>query len=163
MWFLEKQACPQRSLEPHRGQSKGWKFSFQLLWALCPCVQPLSCGFLVIRKLDHHISTRVIKCVTPGWKLPCHATPPSARPAPQALLFNLYLYSLSLFPVPLHKAVDNGNKCGCTRGWGCDRLRKQWADLLLWGWRLRLSWNKNIIFRIMIYGFDSCLIVDHKY
>lgn len=92
----------------------------------------------------------------------CYLSPQPGQP-PKALLFNLYLYSPSLLPVLSHEAADNGNKCGRTQGWGCDRLNKEGTDLLLWGWKLRLSWNKNIIFRVMIYGLDSCLIADHKY
>lgn len=48
-------------------------------------------------------------------------------------------------------------------GRGCDRLNKERTDLLLWGWKLRLSWNKNIIFRVMIYGLNLHLIAGHKY
>lgn len=114
-------------------------------------------------KLDHHISTQAIKYVTLRWKSPCCVTSPWSQAIPPRHCYSICIY----IPLPLScsftEEVDNSNKCGHTQGWGCDRLNKEWTDLLLWGWKLRLSWNKNIIFRVMIYGLNSCLTANHKY
>lgn len=170
MRFLEKQACPQRSPKCFGGQWKGWKFSLQLLWALCPMSSLLAMVTVNSRILGdmetwsphqymgHQICDPEVKV-----SMLCYLSPQPGRPPTKALLFNLYLYPPNLLPVLSHEAVDGGNKCGHTQGWGCDSLNKERTDLLLWGWKLRLSWNKNIIFRVMIYGLDSCLIADHKY
>lgn len=169
MQFLENQACPQRSPSAsevsQKAESSGSNSSehFALVSSRSALVT-VNGRILGDVETWSTLQYRGHQIGDPEVKVPmlCYLFPQPGHPR-KALLFNLYLYSPSLLPVLSHEAVDNGNKCGCTQGWGCDRLNKEWTDLLLWGWKLRLSWNKNIIFRVMIYGLDSCLIAGHKY
>lgn len=151
MQVLEKQTCPQRSPSTsgvsQKAESSAYNFSehFALVSILSALVTVKSWILGDVETWSPHQYTGHQIC-DPEVKVSmlCYLSPHPGH-TPKALLFNLYLYSPSLL------------------GWGCDRLNKEWTDLLLWGWKLRLSWNKNIIFRVTIYGLDSCLIADHKY